>query len=181
MTEDPAPTEAEALKERLRRRLVAARTLADLGQKELAAKIKTMGYRRGYSARTIGDMERGETPIQPQSFPVLAKACDLPAEFFTVDFKRLPELTSVVVDDESDQPSTEERLRDLETMLNELRTLLEPELEELAREATPLVAGGLPQPPGELGRRLREARRKREHPPQEQNPGAGDQPKGDQQ
>lgn len=87
------PTEdAQARKERLRRRLVAARTLAGLGQQELAAKIKALGYTRGYSARTIGDMERGETPIQPQAIPVLAKACGLPPEFFEVDFQRLPEL-----------------------------------------------------------------------------------------
>jgi transcriptional regulator with XRE-family HTH domain len=90
MTESPHER-SEELKERLRRRLVAARVLAGLGQVELAERIKAMGYARGYSARTIGDMERGETSIQPQSIPVLAEACDVTPAFFSIDFRTLEE------------------------------------------------------------------------------------------
>lgn len=114
MTSATATTDEDTLKER-RRRLLAARTLAGLGQKELAAKLRKMGYSRGYSARTIGDMERGETPIQPQSIAVLAKGCGVTPAFFTVDFSTLEEPGSeATTDDRFERLQSELRVEQTE-------------------------------------------------------------------
>lgn len=121
-------SEQDLLAER-RRRLVAARTLAGLGQVELAQRIKTMGHPRGYSARTIGDMERGETPIQPQAIPILAAACRVSPAFFTVDFATL-------ASGDSELPTMD----DLERLRSEIRAEqvgranLESALQELLGE-----------------------------------------------
>lgn len=77
MTAVPDPQET------LRRRLKAARALAGLTVEELAREVGQTGY----GAKTLYAME-SETgrEILPKDHAILAEACGLPREFFTMDF-----------------------------------------------------------------------------------------------
>ena len=63
----------------------AARALAGITVEQLADRIAA----RGYGSKTLYNMERGERPITPNDYRVVARACDLPEQFFTFDFSRL--------------------------------------------------------------------------------------------
>lgn len=97
-----------SVKEERRRRLKAARAYAGLTVKELAAVIAGRGHARGYSAENINLMERrgpGGRAIHTRDIRVLAEACGVPPEFFTVDL-------STLADDEG-SPSVSEQLEEL--------------------------------------------------------------------
>ncbi|HTJ61554.1 MAG TPA: helix-turn-helix transcriptional regulator [Candidatus Saccharimonadales bacterium] len=83
--------DADTRKERLRRRMIAARTVAGLDQAALVAKIKELGYTRGWGKTTISSMESGGRTIQPEEIPVLARACGVDELFFYLDFAQLEE------------------------------------------------------------------------------------------
>lgn len=66
----------------LRRRLRAARVLADLTLDELAARLSPDV---GLSQRTLRKLEGGEAPIREPALRTLAPALGLPYEFFTIE------------------------------------------------------------------------------------------------
>lgn len=72
-----------------RRRIRAARVLADVTVEQLAAKLGA-----GLGSKTLGMIERGERDVHTRELRDIAAACGLPYEFFTADLDRLPELTS---------------------------------------------------------------------------------------
>lgn len=125
--------------ERLRRRLIAARALADITVKELAVRIQEAGHTRGYSADNLGLMERGKRPIQPQNIAVLAEACGVSPAFFTVDFAGLddtpPDALSAI-EDRLERLTAELRTEQLE------RANLEAALLEVIGEDLQQALGG---------------------------------------
>lgn len=130
--------DADALKERLRIRLVAARVLAGFEQEDLAAELRRRGHTRGYSVDNIGLMERGKRPIQPQEVPVFAAACGVSPAFFSVDFSTLEDQLPV-------DPTLSERLDEVSAQQTEDSARL-AQLEATVRR---LIARGLREPPGE--------------------------------
>jgi transcriptional regulator with XRE-family HTH domain len=88
-----SPEEEKERTDRLRFRMRAARAIAGLTVKELAARVADAGHADGLSARVLGEMERGNRVIKPSEIPILAEACGLPAAFFSVDFATLEEPT----------------------------------------------------------------------------------------
>lgn len=114
-TSPVSATDPDQRTERLRRRLIAARALAGLTVKQLAAEIQARGHTRGYSAENIGLMERGRRPIQPQNIPVLAAACGLSPAFFSVDFSSLEDQDELAaVGDRLERLTAELRTEQLE-------------------------------------------------------------------
>lgn len=124
MATTPSTQASDERTERLRRRLIAARSLADITVRQLAERIQQAGHVRGYSADNLGLMERGRRPIQPQNIPVLAEACGLPTAFFTIDFARLdeapPDLTRRIEEMEAQQADDAIRLAQLEEAVQAL-------------------------------------------------------------
>lgn len=87
-------------------RMRAARALADITVEELAGRLGP-----GLSAKTLGNMEREERVARTQDLRAIAAACELPYEFFTVDFNAAldggdPRLRDLV-------ESADERIREL--------------------------------------------------------------------
>lgn len=78
------PNEQGERQERLRKRLVAARGLADLTQPQLGAKTP-------WGKTTISEMETGKRAILDHEVPPLAAACNVSPAFFYVDFMELDE------------------------------------------------------------------------------------------
>lgn len=79
------------------RRIKAARAYAGLtSQQELAKKIASLGYSRGYKRDVIAGWEVGgyKHALGRDKLRTIAEACDLPYEFFTADFSRLGEISS---------------------------------------------------------------------------------------
>jgi transcriptional regulator with XRE-family HTH domain len=76
-----APTEQE-LEERHRKR---AKPTTGITVAELAARIDSDGL----GAKTLGNMERGDTPALRPALSEIARACGLPYEFFTAEFANL--------------------------------------------------------------------------------------------
>lgn len=83
--------DADTRKERLRRRMIAARTIAGLTQAELVAKLKELGYGKGLAKSNISAMESGALTIQATKLPLLAEACGVDELFFYIDFAQLEE------------------------------------------------------------------------------------------
>lgn len=98
-----------------RRRMRAARVLAGLTVPKLAERIPDEN-RMG--ERTLRKLESGESELRPKEMREIAEACDLPYEFFTVDFSRLPELNEGAGD-------LAGRMDELEAELAEVRELLQ--------------------------------------------------------
>lgn len=75
----------------IRRRSKAARKYAGLGTDKLAQKMTEAGV--PISGKTIRNREavKGQT-FDAGELHILAAACDLPYEFFEIDFAQLPEL-----------------------------------------------------------------------------------------
>jgi transcriptional regulator with XRE-family HTH domain len=106
-----------------RRRIRAARALADLTVEELADAIDA----KGLKAKTLGAIERGEREVRPHELRAIAEACGLPYEFFTADFNILtaPHHGSNLA----------ERMDELEADLKELRRLIPQPVSEEQRVA----------------------------------------------
>lgn len=128
MSAAPAIETPDERTERLRRRLIAARALADITVKELAARIQEAGHTRGYSADNLGLMERGKRPIQPQNIAVLAEACGVSPAFFSVDLAALGETADAA-------NGLRERIESLEAEQTEDSIRL-AQLEEAVRKLT---------------------------------------------
>lgn len=92
----------------------AARCIAGLHTvDELAARVAT----RGLGKKTLGRIERGERGVAEMELAQIARACDLPLEFFTADLR-----TALRTEPEATAPrlcSIEARLDDLERRLRE--------------------------------------------------------------
>jgi hypothetical protein len=158
----------------LPRRLRAARALAGLKSVQELARIIDQ---KGLSARTLADMEAGKRPIQPRDCREIARACDLPAAFFSSDFWLLEELSEhwptkeqldaldltdrdvinramQALAEQANSLLTAERSRDgLAEQVERLHMRLGQLEHEIRRQR---AAAGLPAPPGELGRRAAE-------------------------
>lgn len=97
------------------RRIKAARILAGLNSPEaLAAEISEAGL----SGKTLRNIEAPGNPktARDRDLHAIARACDLPYEWFTVDFARLPELTG------NDGALSEDQMRAaVERVLSEAR------------------------------------------------------------
>lgn len=74
----------------LRRRIKAARALSGTSVQQLADRIPED---RKLGERTLRKLESGEATIRSPHVEAIAAACDLPASFFTADFRRLDEIS----------------------------------------------------------------------------------------
>lgn len=82
---------------RWRRRMLMARIEAGYGERidDLADRLRELGHVKGWSAETLGAMQRGyhsnrdPRPIQPQEITVLAEACGVSPAFFDIDLAKL--------------------------------------------------------------------------------------------
>jgi uncharacterized small protein (DUF1192 family) len=110
-----------------RRRVKAARAIAGLSVAELAARIDQSGL----GERTLRALEgEGGRQFRPMELQAIAQACDLPYEFFTVDFRKLSLASGTL----------EDRL-----------AVVEDEVRRLARERA------APAPPGVPGHRAEDS------------------------
>lgn len=130
------------------------RPVVGITTRELAARIdmKRLGY------KTLGNMERGDAPALRPALSEIAKACGLPYEFFTADLATLGERADV-----------DERFAQVERNLRE-------QIDAVRRELAAIQPADdeVPQPPGELGRRIEEPQTTAEHPPQDKTRPAAD-------
>lgn len=74
----------------MQRRMKAARELAGISVDQLAQRINE----KGLKTRTLRKIEQGERDLNPREVPAVAAACNVPPEFFEVDFWRLGELSA---------------------------------------------------------------------------------------
>lgn len=133
--------------EETRRRVKAARALAGISVKDLAERIGQKGLGERTLRELEGDAGRAWRPMELQA---VAQACELPYEFFTVDFSQL-----------SLSARTDTRL-----------DALEAEVRRLAAERP------APGPPGELGRRAEGSLPSDERRPREESRAEEDQSRG---
>ena len=141
----------------LRRRINAARELTAPSEEELRQRsvhrnfdegygltVDELGARidrKGFGNKVLGLVKRGEREVKDFELQWIADACDLPLEFFTVDFGRLPELPEA-------QPA-------LDGVLDHLKTL-ERALSQIQDQVKRLGGQGAPGIPGATGRELRD-------------------------
>lgn len=126
-----APIELD--QETLRRRLRAARILADVTVEQLAERV-TPGSR--LSQRTLHKLEQGDTPLTAPIMRELAAALDLPYAWFTVD-----SIAQALA-----EPELHEQVSELQAAMAELREGQE-RLWSMAREGPP--GSGQYTPPSE--------------------------------
>lgn len=112
----PVTDDADDYNARLRRRMLMARIEAGYGDniEDLRERLVELGYDDGWSAATLGAMERGRDSrkkpraIRPEEVPVLAEACGVAPAFFHIDFSQL------------DKPDLRQAIKDLRTDLADL-------------------------------------------------------------
>lgn len=74
------------------RRIRAARILANVTVEELAERIGV----RGLGAKTLGAIEREERPVRRMELAEIARACELPLAFFTIDWSVLHQHGAII-------------------------------------------------------------------------------------
>jgi transcriptional regulator with XRE-family HTH domain len=122
------------------RRIQAARALAGLTVRDLAARIGVAGF--GYGP--LGEIERGSRHVQPHELEWIAQACDVDPSFFTADFSRPLDqpnhddgTAEVILErlDDLDRARTEQFGRTMQR-LDEIHERLESRLPEALEELT---------------------------------------------
>lgn len=115
MEPDQEPQQAaERLAETSRRRMRAALQLAAIDVPELARRLKEAGH-KGYSAKTLYTMQTGAKGrvISPGEGAMIAGACELRNDFFTIDLAGAEDTGAAVF---------ERRLRVIEDALEDLKS-----------------------------------------------------------
>jgi transcriptional regulator with XRE-family HTH domain len=164
--------------EEVGRRIRAARAYADIKQPDLAREL-------GVSRDTLYRLEKGGRQLRPLEdegalLARIAEICGLPDVFFTGNFhSMLSPRAEPLADQDSVEANFMEALRGLLSDVEWLKGEADPDLarrwreREAARAAARQPAdGGVPQPGGELGRRVEEPQTTDERQQQPETPPA---------
>jgi len=122
----------------LRRRLRAARILADVTVEQLAERV-TPGSR--LSQRTLHKLEQGDTPLTAPIMRELAEALDLPYVWFTV-----PDIGLALVPPAQSQQELTQRVSEMRAALEELQAGHERLWDLATREDSPGSGQHTPPP-----------------------------------